>query len=505
MYFLPSHGGGTRIIMEKKISIVTYVIQLSVIMLFFCILCFPLALMALDGPDDYDPEIFQETEASLLPLTPQTYLDGSFHTAFETWFSKHYPWRATIVSTYKEMTYSIENSKPAISIMTMLGSFGSAYVPEPSTPVYPDLPSKPSEPGVTPPEGEEDEVVDPMAIFTDPSNIYAEINKKRMAEVPVEPVGFKGSTAVYIGKTGYLYEAGYINDYYGYGGTGTNVTQESVNITAERLAYIQKELLDRYGIVMLFNISPSKAAEYTEFIPDHYKNRYVPAENYTRPVDKLRVALEEYDVTYLDGSAYYKQIGLLATFTKTGIHWNHVASFESTAQLLRMYSEISGRTIRQPEAVGVIESPTPLPGGSSDVDIYNILYGAMGDVPGKIMDEAYYYPEVEVKNQEAKKLNVLVQGCSFASDIVYHLTANDLANVKHINYNSGWNANANPWKQGIYAWEIILEGLDLIIFEFTEPQVGGAHATGDDWETIANTIGHNAVYDSLYMFLKDTE
>ena len=126
---------------------------------------------------------------------------------------------------------------------------------------------------------------------------------------------------------------------------------------------------------MLLNISPSKAVEYAEFIPDHYKNRFVPAENYTRPVDKLRTALEEYDVVYLSGSAYYKQIGLLNTFTKTGTHWNHIASFESTAQLLRMYSEISGRTIRQPKAVGVISSPTPIGGGSSDVDIYNILYG----------------------------------------------------------------------------------------------------------------------------------
>ena len=204
------------------------------------------------------------------------------------------------------------------------------------------------------------EVIDPMAIFIDPDNMYAEINLKRMEEVPVEPTGFKGSTAVYIGKSGYLYEAGYINDYYGYGGAGASVTQESQNITAQRLAYIQEELLYRYDIVMLLNISPSKAAEYPEFIPEYYKNRYLPVQDYIRPVDMLRAALEEYGVAYLDSSAYYKQIGLLNTFTKTGTHWNHIASFESTAQLLRMYSEIADRTVRQPEAVGVISSPTPL-------------------------------------------------------------------------------------------------------------------------------------------------
>jgi len=486
---------------KKRTSNVTYVIRLSIILIFMGMLCFPLCLMALDGPDEYDPEVYQETAATLVPLTDETYFSGSFHAAFENWFSKHYPWRSSIVSTYKEMLYNVGNFKPAVSVMTMLGSVGSVYAPQ-GTPAVEPTP----EDDVQGEETEEPvEVIDPMAIFIDPDNMYAEINLKRMEEVPVEPTGFKGSTAVYIGKSGYLYEAGYINDYYGYGGAGASVTQESQNITAQRLAYIQEELLYRYDIVMLLNISPSKAAEYPEFIPEHYKNRYLPVQDYIRPVDMLRAALEEYGVAYLDSSAYYKQIGLLNTFTKTGTHWNHIASFESTAQLLRMYSEIADRTVRQPEAVGVISSPTPLSGGSSDVDIYNILYGAMGNMEGKIMDEAYYYPDVVVHDQDAEKLNVLVQGCSFSFDIVTYLRNYNIADVKHINYNSGWDTRANPWTHGIYAWDDILEDLDLIIFEFTEPQVSGQHATGDDWEAIAASIGHNAVYDSLYEFLKETE
>ena len=489
--------------MERRTSGITYVLRLIVILVFMGMLCFPLCLMALDGPDEYDPEVYQETAVSLVPLTLETYVKGSFHTAFEGWFSKYYPLRSGIVSTYKGMIYGMENSKPAIAVMTALNSIGSVYAPQTNNP--PSNITPPVDP--LPEDGEE--IDDPMAIFTDPDNIYAEINKKRMEQVPTEPTGFKGSTAVYIGKTGYLYEAGYINDYYGYGGTGASVTQESVDITAQRLAYIQEELLRRYEIVMLFNISPSKAAEYTEFIPEYYKNRYIPSQDYIRPVDKLRRALEEYGVTYLDGSAYYKEIGLLNTFTKTGIHWNHIASFESTAQLVRMYSEITGITVRQPKAVGVISSPTPLPGGCSDTDIFDILYGAMGDVEGKIMDEAYYYPQIEVENRDALKLNVLVQGCSFSYDIVCHLNASDVANVRHISYNGNaqtdWGGKANPWVQGPAAWEDILQGLNLIIFEFTEPQVSGAHASGDDWMAISQTIGHNAVYDSLYEYLKMTE
>ena len=42
--------------MEKKASTVTYVIQLVIILIFFAILCFPLTLMALDGPDETEVE-----------------------------------------------------------------------------------------------------------------------------------------------------------------------------------------------------------------------------------------------------------------------------------------------------------------------------------------------------------------------------------------------------------------------------------------------------------------
>jgi hypothetical protein len=57
------------------------------------------------------------------------------------------------------------------------------------------------------------------------------------------------------------------------------------------------------------------------------------------------------------------------------------------------------------------------------------------------------------------------------------------------------------------AWEHVLVGLDLIIFEATEAQIRGEHVTGGSWKEASQNgyLGHNAVYDSLYEFLKDTE
>ncbi|MBQ7337280.1 MAG: hypothetical protein IJW40_02375 [Clostridia bacterium] len=485
--------------MEKKATTVTYVIQTTIILLFFAILCFPLTLMALDGPDETAVE--SEAAAELVPLSAETYFDGSFHSAFEAWFSHHYPLRSSVVATFRDSLYNLEMSKPAIAVMNLLTSVGSAYTSD--TPIDTDQP-----PVVDPDTGEE---VDPMAIYTDPNNIYAEINLKQMEEVPVEPKGFKGSDKVYIGKSGYLFESSYIDEYYGYSYPYNEVTEEGIVTTVERLEYIQQELEDRYGITMLYILSSSKASQYEAFIPDHYKNRFIANPDYVRPVDMLRPLLAQSSINYLDSSEYYKEIGLLATFPKTGIHWNHIASFESTAELVRMYADISGDYVKMPYAVGVKSSTTPIGYGNSDVDVFNILYGTLGNVEGKIMDEAYYEPDVGVENEDANPINIFIQGGSFTSDIMYYLRQYGVGNVRRIYYNGNsstenWG-NQNPWTKGIMVWETVLEDVDLVIFEQTEQQIRSGHVTDGDWESGSNNsaIGSNAVYDSLYEFLKATE
>jgi hypothetical protein len=497
--------------MEKKVSLATYLMQLTIILLFLAILCFPLALMALDGPDLTEAE--SEASAELVPLNADNYFSGKFHSAFETWFSHHYPMRSSVVTIFKDSLYRLEMSKPAILVMDLMtGSFGKEEQPTPSVP---DIPTQPTNPDATDdpanPDGDGDKPVDPMAIYFDPNNMYAEINLKQWADTPIEPKGFKGSDAVYIGKSGYLFERAYIDEYYGFTAPYNAATQEGIEILVERLQYIQDELEDRYGITMLYVISSSKASQYEAYIPDHYKNRYMIDENYVRPVDMLRPLLAESSINYLDSSEYYKEIGLLVTFPKTGIHWNHLASFESTAQLVRMYNEISGKESKLIDIKSIIASPTLIGGGNSDRDVFNILYGQLGDVPGKIEDEAYYYPEVDVTNKDAAPLNVFVQGGSFTGDIIHYLTSTQVANVRSIYYNghsggASWG-NDNPWTKGTYVWEDILDGLDLIIFEQTEQQIRSGHATGNNWpaESADGSIGSNAVYDSLYMFLKETE
>ena len=466
--------------------------KLIFIIVFFLILFLPLTLLSVFGPDEYDKEAFQESEIQLVPLNWDNYITGNFHSSIEAWFSKYYPLRSDIVRLYNGIKHSSENSKPTIAIMKLINSFGSVYRP-------------------TPPAINSDSLsVDLAEIYLNPNNKYATINSEQLLITPEEPTGFKGNAGVYIGKSGYLYESTYIDEYYGFAEPYTTVTPEGIQETVSRLEYIQAELKERYGITMLYVITPSKASHCDEYIPDYYINRFTPPENYTRPVEIMRAMLKNSSINYLDSTEYYKEIGLLATFPKTGIHWNHVASFETTAKLVQMYAEITGEQVKIPRALDVISSPNPVQYGNSDVDIFNILYGAFGGAKGT-MDSAYYMPQVTVDNPNAPKINVLIQGGSFTTDIEHYLDTYNVSDTRRIYYNGTanvdtWDKNANPWTTGIYAWETILNDYNVIIFEQNEQQIRSGHITNCNWSDQESIhVGSNAVYDSLYEFLKATE
>ncbi len=503
---------------EKKSSTVTYAIRLTVILIFCAMLIFPLALMALDGPDRTEME--SEAATKLKPLRADTYLDGSFQSSFEAWFSAHYPLRSNLVKSYRQLQFDIENSKPAIGVMKLLR--GKLWE-KPKDPTPPDDPSKPSDPSnpsdpskpsdptnPTDPSKPTDPTkpTDPMTIYTDPNNIYARINLRQMMQQIVEPSGFKGSNRVYIGKSGYLFEKAYMDEYFGYSKPYTDVTDEGMWENIEKLEYIQKEL-EKRGITMLYVISSSKASQYSEYIPDWYRETQTAKAGYVRPIDRYRKMLAASSINYLDSSEYYKEIGLLVTFPKTGIHWNALAAFESTAQLLRMYETASGRNCRLLDTKGVLTSSTPFNQGNPEQDVYNILYGTL-DVKG-ILDDEYYAPDIVLSNTDQPKLNAFLQGGSFTHSIRYYLNNCNIANVDSIYYNglnggSTWG-DKSPWTQGAEVWSYWLKDKDVVIFEATEQQIRGGHYTGGDWTKAAkdSNIGHNVVYDSLYEYLKAHE
>ena len=490
--------------MEKRANRVIYVLQWIAVFAFFSMLSFPIAFMSLNGPEEHQ-EVLAEEAVELQPVSFRTYVTGTFHENFAAWFAQHLSYRYEMISLHRRMLYHWEMSKPSLAAHNFLYWLGGKQAP-PIESTHPDGQgsAKPTEP--TPDI--------PKDIYTDPGNIYAEVNQLLLDEQPIEPKGFKGAQGICIGKSGYLYQQPYMDEYYGNSSDYTSITKEGIEQTVRQLEYIQEELWVRYDITMIYLISPNKVSMYEQYVPDYYRYQYLPNENYVRPVDMLRDALKDSRVLYVDSVEHYHNIGLLNTFTKTGTHWNHLASFEATAEAVRLYEQYGASPVKTMEAVRVLSQAEPVSDGentNNDADIYHILYDAMGNVPGKIMDEEYFYPEVAVQNVNAAPIRVLLQGGSFATDIDFYLRTYQIAQVRYIHYNGIRHRNTwegdDPWSRGNMIWEKILDDLDLIIFEVNENYIRSKHCSGNNWETECgdHSIGSNATYDSLYAFLKATE
>ena len=473
-------GGGAA--PEAGFPTVDLSLKLFLIGIFMLLITVPLLTLLIFGSSETALE--SEKESTLSAPTPGSWLDGSFQSSLESWFSTHYPSRSDLVVFYRQLKFDADS----LNII--------------------NISSAPDETETTELIKSDDEVWQYM--FDTENNIYALANIRRRDEPPVEPTGFKGSDAVLVGKSGYLFESAYIDEYYGYSEPYNTVTDDGLVTLVDMLEYIQGQLAKR-GITMVYLLSSSKAGQYSEYIPEWYKNtKYAPA-GYVRPYVRLQKLLAESTVNYVDSSALFKQIGLYATFPKTGIHWNHLSSFEATRAVLDKYAELTGVNVRRMGTNGVIETDAPPSiGGNSDVDIYNILYGAI-DKSGSVTDEAYYAPDGYVVNpDDGEKIGVLIQGGSFSGDVVNYLRKYRIVDeFEQFSYNSyTGQAKYSPFgKMGYDAWDILLEDIDLVIFEQTEQQIRGEFPTRDNYVEAAGNwyIGSNVIYSTLYYYLQDNE
>lgn len=457
-------------------------LKMFLIGVFMVLITAPLLTTLLFGTTEKALE--SEKEAVMSKPTVSGWLTGSLQDSFESWFSTHYPTRSDLVVFYRQLKFDTD-SLNIINIKSESNETGTAELIKSDDQVW-------------------------QYMFDTENNIYAAINIKRRDDTPVEPTGFKGSDAVLVGKSGYLYESTYIDEYYGYSEPYTSVTDDGLVTLVDMLQYIQNQLAKR-GITMIYLLSSSKASQYSEYIPEWYKNTKYAADGYVRPYTRLKTLLADSTINYVDSSELFKQIGLYNTFPKTGIHWNHLASFEATRAVLDKYSELSGVDVRRLGTKGVIETESPPAiGGNSEQDIYNILYGTI-DKSGSVLDESYYAPDGYIVNpDDGKKIGVLVQGGSFSNDVINYLRKYRIVdNFESFYYNNySGQAKYSPFgKMGYDAWDILLQDVDLVIFEQTEQQIRGQFPTRDNYRDSTGdiNIGSNVVYASLYYYLQDNE
>lgn len=469
-------------------------VSIVVIVLFLALLLTPFVLLVttgqdkavLEGEKQYEPPKFSVSD----------FISADFQNNFELWFSTKYPLRSNFVTAYRQLQFDTSNI--AFDISTV-------FLPKTPAPVKEEVSEETTNEQI---DTIETEPPEPEFTYSDFNELYAEINRRLYERLPVEPTGYKGTDQVIIGKSGYCYENGYINEYMGYSQKYYNCSDEWLNDRADKLEYIQNRLSEM-GIAFTLLFTPSKASEYADYIPEWYKAQNTAPENYVRPVEKLLPILDERGINYIYSADLYDEVGLDETFPLTGIHWNKLAAVESINAMLRAYEDQTGVTARKLNVTGVREQTNPSGFGNPENDIFGIAYSGVS-TKNAIVDEYYYIPEVEVTDEESPRINMVLQGGSFCWDIKYYLQANKMVTrFKQFYYNQ-WQGNdkENPFKKGDDVWESILSKMDYVVFECNEQMVCQMGCNAPRWAAADREpadINCNDVYESLYNYLKSIE
>lgn len=477
---------GTNEIVRKNRF--TRAVSLTIILLFMTLILTPLLLLVTTGEDK--TVLDGEKQHSAPSFALSDFFTADFQKDFELWFSTKYPLRGNFVTAYRQLQFDADNIGFQVNMLF--------------TPTAKE-------------DKEQDEKVDsesdaaetdaPTPGYSDFNALYASMNKQLYDREAKELSGYKGTDQVIIGKSGYCYENGYINELYGYSGKYRDCTDEYLEERADKLCYIQEELARR-GIAFTLIITPSKASEYERFIPDWYKTQNNEPVDYVRPVTRLLPMLEERGVHVIDCASYFDEIGLDETFPLTGIHWNKPAAYEATRALMTSYEEQSGVTARNLLATKIVRSSTPSGFGNGETDIFGIAYSGLSTASA-ITDDSYYWPEIAVENEDADAINILVQGGSFCWDFKYYMETYGICRRFHQFYYNTWQgvSSVDPFRRGDRGWEKVLDSIDYVVFECNEQFVCMMGTDAPRWGSAdKEPLGDNGndIYESLYQYLKKT-
>lgn len=370
--------------------------------------------------------------------------------------------------------------------------FAACFNPEDDTPGITDIPR--ATPAAAA-EAEEEE--EPGEIITEPR--FPQYISRALFEDIVEP-DFRGNMHVVVGRNGFLFENGYINEFLGSAPKYVNVTDAELIERVERLFDIQEALKDR-GIAFVVVITPNKAASHSEFIPQFYIDEWPPlVDNYVRPYYRFLQFLKDHGVYHVDSSSLYRRIGMTNIFPRTGIHWNLMAAFETVDAIVTEFERQRGFEVRRLIAKGIIESPTPF---GVEQDIFGLLYNTREGrqhIDNAWVDDRYYMPDVvlEPAGDKPRIGRTIIQGGSFKGELNRFFGGHGLASSTYlIWYNNNNNLDGLNWDR-------ILRDTDLVLLEVNEQFVYNMGGTVPSWgqgDIDILPLGPNLI-DHLWEFLR---
>ncbi len=168
---------------------------------------------------------------------------------------------------------------------------------------------------------------------------------------------------VVVGKHGYLFQQGYIDEVTGRNFVGEDIMKKNV----ERIKRVE-DYLDRKNIFLMTALVPGKTDYYREYLPDYYSGKISDKRNYT---SFLKFANEK-DIRYIDFNGWalhVKDTSKLLLFPKQGIHWNFYCMALCADSIVRYIEKNSNRDIRN--FTWKLEFPDNLRG--TDYDLGQLL------------------------------------------------------------------------------------------------------------------------------------
>jgi hypothetical protein len=323
----------------------------------------------------------------------------------------------------------------------------------------------------------------------------------RQGEAAAEEQGYRGNDQVVVGKEGYLYENGYINEYFGFARRYADTTDEQLEARVAVLRAIQEKLA-RAGVAFCVVITPSKAAFLPQYIPEWYLAKHIVAPEYVRPYHRFTEMLAREGVFFIDSASVYKETGLVEIFPKTGTHWTKLAAFDTTVAIIKEYERQKGSKTRSIAYDMVWQSSAPPGFGTSEQDIFGVAYaGRSNEEANAIIDSAYFYPDVYATYENEPAIpHMILQGGSFNDDIIYYLSEYSIASsITEFRYNNSEDTDID--------WETLIGQTDFVVLETNEQFVYNMGGSAPAWgisDFLASEPGENII-DSLYKYLHEVD
>jgi hypothetical protein len=312
-----------------------------------------------------------------------------------------------------------------------------------------------------------------------------------------EPAGYRGNDQVIIGRQGWLFENGYINEYFGFAEKYINVTDGELLGMVSMLKSIQEFLSER-NIAFCVVITPSKASALPQYIPAWYTARFAEPTDYIRPYVRFARYLGEYGVYHIDSAALYEELNLTEIFPKTGTHWTKTAALETCRAMVAEYQRQTEGQSRQFYYDEIIRGQDPPGFGNGEKDIFGIVYaGKRSELENAVTDEFYCWPDVYTDTRSPIP-HITVQGGSFTADIAYYFAEYGIASeVNRIHYNNGGNIDI--------VWPMEIERTGFIILEVNEQFVYnvGGNAPAFGLRDFRGANRGNNIIAALYEHLKE--